>query len=150
MLDPHTAAELTIDQIYALVDALLEAHADWIPDLTSEPHQPPRVLSQPSLSRCAMYTGMIEKTITTVATTFTSGRLFGRNMLLKIHSGSVSNPLPAVNVVTTISSNESANASNPPASSAERINGNVMQPERLEDVGAEVGRRFLEVRREAA
>ena len=34
MLDPHTAAELTIDQIYALVDALLAAHGDWIPELT--------------------------------------------------------------------------------------------------------------------
>ncbi len=33
MLDPHTAAELDIDQIYALVDALLAAHGDWIPHL---------------------------------------------------------------------------------------------------------------------
>lgn len=33
MLDPHTAAELDLDQIHALVDALLEAHADWIPPL---------------------------------------------------------------------------------------------------------------------
>lgn len=31
MLDPHTAAELDLDQIHALVDALLEAHGDWIP-----------------------------------------------------------------------------------------------------------------------
>ena len=34
MLDPHTAAELDLDQIHALVDALLEAHGDWIPPLT--------------------------------------------------------------------------------------------------------------------
>lgn len=33
MLDPHTAAELDIQQIHDLVDALLDAHADWIPPL---------------------------------------------------------------------------------------------------------------------
>jgi len=31
MLDPHTAAELDLRQIWALVDALLEAHRDWLP-----------------------------------------------------------------------------------------------------------------------
>jgi len=31
MVDPHTAAELTLDEIRALVDALLEAHGEWIP-----------------------------------------------------------------------------------------------------------------------
>lgn len=31
MLDPHTAAELTLDEIWDLVDALLDAHGDWIP-----------------------------------------------------------------------------------------------------------------------
>lgn len=31
MLDPHTAAELSLDQIAALVDELLEVHGDWIP-----------------------------------------------------------------------------------------------------------------------
>jgi len=31
MLDPHTAAELSLEEITALVDALLEAHGDWIP-----------------------------------------------------------------------------------------------------------------------
>ena len=31
MLDPHTAAELDLDQIWHLVDDLLEAHGDWIP-----------------------------------------------------------------------------------------------------------------------
>src|SRR5262249_45659287 len=29
MLDPHTAAELDLDQIEALVDALLAEHGDW-------------------------------------------------------------------------------------------------------------------------
>jgi alpha-galactosidase len=33
MLDPHTAAELTLDEIWALVDDLLLAHGDWIPPL---------------------------------------------------------------------------------------------------------------------
>ncbi|MCB0206835.1 MAG: alpha-glucosidase/alpha-galactosidase, partial [Anaerolineae bacterium] len=31
MLDPHTAAELDLDQITALVDDLIEAHGDWLP-----------------------------------------------------------------------------------------------------------------------
>jgi len=31
MLDPHTSAELTLDQIWALVDDLIEAHGDWLP-----------------------------------------------------------------------------------------------------------------------
>ncbi len=31
MLDPHTAAELSLDQIVALVDDLIEAHGDWLP-----------------------------------------------------------------------------------------------------------------------
>src|SRR5947208_7468709 len=34
MLDPHTAAELDLDQIHALVDALLDAHGAWITPLT--------------------------------------------------------------------------------------------------------------------
>ena len=33
MLDPHTAAELSLDEIHELVDALLEAHGDLIPPL---------------------------------------------------------------------------------------------------------------------
>ncbi|MCZ4260683.1 alpha-glucosidase/alpha-galactosidase [Limimaricola sp. G21655-S1] len=32
MLDPHTAAELDLDQIWAVTDALLEAHGDWLPE----------------------------------------------------------------------------------------------------------------------
>ena len=31
MLDPHTASQLTIDQIRSLVDDLIEAHGDWLP-----------------------------------------------------------------------------------------------------------------------
>ncbi|QEN89010.1 alpha-glucosidase/alpha-galactosidase [Labrys sp. KNU-23] len=31
MLDPHTAAELNLDEIWALVDELMAAHGDWIP-----------------------------------------------------------------------------------------------------------------------
>lgn len=33
MLDPHTAAELDLDQIWHLVDDLIEAHGDWLPAL---------------------------------------------------------------------------------------------------------------------
>jgi alpha-galactosidase len=32
MLDPHTAAELDLSQIWSLVDELIEAHGDWLPD----------------------------------------------------------------------------------------------------------------------
>ncbi len=32
MLDPHTAAELDLDQIWSLVDDLITAHGDWLPD----------------------------------------------------------------------------------------------------------------------
>ncbi|KKB86095.1 alpha-galactosidase [Devosia limi DSM 17137] len=31
MMDPHTAAELDLDQIWSLVDQLVEAHGDWLP-----------------------------------------------------------------------------------------------------------------------
>ena len=31
MLDPHTAAELGLDQIWNLTDDLIEAHGDWMP-----------------------------------------------------------------------------------------------------------------------
>jgi alpha-galactosidase len=33
MLDPHTAAELSLEEIHELVDALLEAHGDLVPPL---------------------------------------------------------------------------------------------------------------------
>ncbi len=32
MLDPHTAAELDLDQTWDLVDDLIEAHGNWLPD----------------------------------------------------------------------------------------------------------------------
>jgi len=32
MLDPHTAAELSLEQIWSLVDDLIEAHGDWLPE----------------------------------------------------------------------------------------------------------------------
>lgn len=31
MLDPHTSAELTIDEIYSMVDELINAHGDYLP-----------------------------------------------------------------------------------------------------------------------
>ncbi len=41
MLDPHTAAELDLDQIWDLVDELVEAHGPWLPDwlARSQPQQ---------------------------------------------------------------------------------------------------------------
>jgi hypothetical protein len=38
-LDPHTAAELDLDQIYALVDDLIEAHDDSLPVYHCFPHR---------------------------------------------------------------------------------------------------------------
>jgi alpha-galactosidase len=32
MLDPHTAAELSLDQIWSLVDELITAHGDMLPE----------------------------------------------------------------------------------------------------------------------
>jgi alpha-galactosidase len=32
MLDPHTAAELSLDQIWSLVEDLIAAHGNWLPD----------------------------------------------------------------------------------------------------------------------
>ena len=32
MLDPHTAAELDLEQIWSLVDDLIEAHGEWLPE----------------------------------------------------------------------------------------------------------------------
>ncbi|MEX2536904.1 MAG: alpha-glucosidase/alpha-galactosidase [Trueperaceae bacterium] len=40
MLDPHTAAELTLDEIRDMVDDLLEAHAQWLPEEWA--HRPSR------------------------------------------------------------------------------------------------------------
>jgi len=31
MLDPHTSSELSIDDIVAMCDELIEAHGDWLP-----------------------------------------------------------------------------------------------------------------------
>jgi alpha-galactosidase len=31
MMDPHTAAELDLDQIWRLIDELIVAHGDWLP-----------------------------------------------------------------------------------------------------------------------
>ena len=37
MMDPHTAAELDLDQIWRLVDDLLEAHDEWLPQWARVP-----------------------------------------------------------------------------------------------------------------
>ncbi len=37
MLDPHTSAELDLDQIWNLVDDLLAAHGDWLPEWARVP-----------------------------------------------------------------------------------------------------------------
>jgi alpha-galactosidase len=42
MLDPHTAAELSLEEIAHLVDDLLEAHGEWIPPLSASEDVLPR------------------------------------------------------------------------------------------------------------
>ena len=39
MMDPHTAAELDVEQIWSLVDDLLERHRDWLPAWTQGPRR---------------------------------------------------------------------------------------------------------------
>ena len=39
MMDPHTGAELDLDQIWALVDDLLEAHGEWLPQWPRGPRK---------------------------------------------------------------------------------------------------------------
>lgn len=39
MLDPHTAAELDLTQIRALVDDLIAAHAEWLPAYDQPPYR---------------------------------------------------------------------------------------------------------------
>jgi alpha-galactosidase len=39
MMDPHTAAELDLDQIWHLVDDLLAAHGDWLPEWARRPRE---------------------------------------------------------------------------------------------------------------
>ena len=36
MMDPHTGAELDLEQIWLMVDDLLEAHQDWLPEFLSK------------------------------------------------------------------------------------------------------------------
>ena len=36
MMDPHTAAELTLDEIWSMVDDLLAAHRDWLPSYLTD------------------------------------------------------------------------------------------------------------------
>src|SRR5688572_29035615 len=60
---------------------------------------------------------MAESTSSIVATTLTIGSWLGRDRFVKIQIGSVWSG-PAVNVVTMISSKESAKASSAPATSA--------------------------------
>src|SRR6185436_10035449 len=68
---------------------------------------------------------MIATSVNAAATTLMTGAWLGRNRFPKIQIGSVCTAGPAVNVVTTISSKDSANASTAPATSEPRIIGKV-------------------------
>ena len=41
MLDPHTSAELTLEQIWNMVDDLIEAHGEWLPEVFSKQSKQP-------------------------------------------------------------------------------------------------------------
>ncbi len=45
MMDPHTAAELDLDQIWSMVDDLLVAHDEWLPEWARLPKKSSRGLS---------------------------------------------------------------------------------------------------------
>lgn len=47
MLDPHTAAELDLEQIWDLVDKLLDAHATWLPAWMTTTSNSQRDIRQP-------------------------------------------------------------------------------------------------------
>jgi alpha-galactosidase len=52
MFDPHTAAELDLDQIWRLVDDLMDAHGDYIPEpLRSNPTRSNPTRSNPTRSK---------------------------------------------------------------------------------------------------
>ena len=36
MMDPHTGAELDLEQIWLMVDDLFEEHKDWLPEFLSK------------------------------------------------------------------------------------------------------------------
>ena len=74
--------------------------------------------------RWAIHTGMSESRMASTATTLTIGSCRGRERLARIQIGSVS-CWPAVNVVTITSSKDSAKASRPPATIADRSDGSV-------------------------
>src|SRR6185312_10853200 len=68
---------------------------------------------------------MMATTVSAAATTLMTGAWLGLKRFPNIQIGSVCTVGPAVNVVTTISSKDSANARIAPATSAPRIIGNV-------------------------
>ncbi len=71
-----------------------------------------------------MITGMSVSRMTTVTTAFTSGNCWPSRIAPKIHNGRVF-CAPAVNTVTMTSSNDRANASSAPDTSAVAVSGNV-------------------------
>src|SRR3712207_1367922 len=95
---------------------------------------------------------MNESRITNTATTLTIGSWFGLERFVRIQIGSVWSG-PAVNVVTITSSNDSANASSGPASSALRIDGNVTNRNVCQDDAprsADASSKFVDSRRSRA
>ena len=39
MFDPHTSADLDLDQIWAMTEEMIAAHGDWLPDWVHAPHR---------------------------------------------------------------------------------------------------------------
>jgi alpha-galactosidase len=49
MLDPHTSAELDLDAIWSMVDELIAAHGEWIPEALRGGRPPPTKSAGPAL-----------------------------------------------------------------------------------------------------
>src|SRR5205085_11968823 len=110
--DLHRPAVVRVDP-FAADEVLVMRHGD-------AHGLPPEVRRRTPVSRvrrCEITTGTSVSRMTANATTFTIGNCCPWRRLSRMKIGSVV-CAPAVNVVTMISSNESANASSPPATSA--------------------------------
>ena len=64
MMDPHTAAELDLDQIWHLVDDLLAAHGDWLPAWARPAEEAARCVTIEKIQSGASAPPRMERTMT--------------------------------------------------------------------------------------
>ena len=102
-----------------------------------------------AVRRWASQTGMIDSSITALATTFTIGGCSPRLRLFRIHCGSVSQPGTGRERGDHDLVEAQAEGQQPARQQRRAHQRERHVAERLERVGAEIGRRFLEVRRQS-